>query len=102
MGGCKVSETAIRAHNISVSYDGKKNVLSGVDFDVKSGETFGLIGVNGAGKTTFIKILLGLLNPQEGHIEIRGASRDEERSNLIYLPEKFEPPHFLNGYEFVT
>lgn len=46
--------------------------LNGISFDVKKGETVGLIGTNGAGKSTILKIITGVLNPTEGELEIDG------------------------------
>jgi ABC-type multidrug transport system ATPase subunit len=52
----------IRVENIAKRY-GAVRALDGVDFQVRSGETFGIIGPNGAGKTTLLKVLLGLVRP---------------------------------------
>ena len=46
--------------------------LNHLDFDVKRGETVGIIGTNGAGKSTILKIITGVLNPSEGEVEING------------------------------
>ena len=92
----------ISAKSVAADY-GNGDVISGINFDVKPGEAFGLMGLNGAGKTTFIKILLGLLEPSKGSVSIDGKSglSIEVKNKIAYLPEKFEPPSFLNGYEFV-
>ena len=65
-------------------------VISGVDFTVKPGEIFGLIGLNGVGKTTLIKVILDLHQATEGSVEIFGIdSKDyKARKKLAYLPEK--------------
>lgn len=78
-------------------------VLHDVSFDVLKGETFGLIGLNGVGKTTLIKILLGLLDTDQGSAKIfsKDTSDLTSKSKLAYLPERFEPPIFLNGIEFI-
>ena len=46
--------------------------LHNVSFDVKRGETVGIIGTNGSGKSTILKIITGVLNPSGGHVEIDG------------------------------
>ena len=82
---------------------GKKVVLTDVSFSVLSGQTYGLIGLNGVGKTTLIKTVLSLKNQISGEIRIFGHERDskEARQRLSYLPERFDPPWFLKGGEFI-
>ncbi len=88
--------------NLSVAYSGK-TVINDINLEVKSGEVFGLMGLNGAGKTTIIKAILGLRNAECGNISILGKDKASKQSKfeLSYLPEKFEPPWFLNGMEFL-
>lgn len=78
-------------------------VFSDVNFDVQSGEIFGFIGLNGQGKTTLIKTVLGLKDPVAGHISVLGASAGASaaKKNIAYLPEKFMPAWFMSGYEFI-
>lgn len=80
-----------------------KPVLSSVSFDVRPNEIFGFIGLNGQGKTTLIKIILDLLDQDEGEVEIFGVSRllPEARSKVCYLPEKFQPSVHQRGEEFL-
>lgn len=96
------SSPIISAQSIAADY-GQGVVISDIDFEIKPGESFGLMGLNGAGKTTFIKILLGLLEPSHGSIKIENQDRltHETKHKIAYLPEKFEPPTFLSGLEFV-
>lgn len=91
---------AIRIDNVRAAY-GSAQILSDIALDVERGETFGLIGLNGAGKTTLIKIMLGLLQPVSGTVDIFGQAAGRNRGSLAYLPEKFEPPAFLSGLEFI-
>lgn len=86
------NNTAIQAKSVTAGY-GEKPVIRDINIDVKKGEVFGLIGLNGAGKTTFIKTVLDLLQPDSGTIKADGQ--------VVYLPEKFEPPGFLTGFEFL-
>lgn len=77
---------------------GRRPAVEGVDLRVRPGEIFGLLGPNGSGKTTTIKLILGLLTPDAGEIRIFGlpsASR-EARARLGYLPEN---PYF---YDYLT
>lgn len=59
----------LRAHGLTKQF-GTNLVLRGVDFDVRSGEIFGIIGVSGAGKTTLLNILTGFLKPDQGALFI--------------------------------
>lgn len=95
--------SAIAVNALVSSYDLRKIVLDHITFDVRSGETFGLIGLNGEGKTTLIKTILGLREPQGGSISVFGCDPcdSESREKLSYLPERFDPPWFLSGIDFV-
>ncbi|MBM7571456.1 ABC transporter ATP-binding protein [Aquibacillus albus] len=68
-----------------------KNVLHGIFFDVYPNEIVGLIGLNGAGKSTTIKHIIGLMQPKKGKVSIDGKtfqeSPDTYRSNFSYIPE---------------
>lgn len=68
---------------------GKKTVITDLSFDVKRGETFGLLGSNGSGKTTTIRALLGIYQPTGGELLINGESyRIDGGVKLGYLPEE--------------
>lgn len=82
---------------------GTTPVLQGIDLDVRAGECFGLVGVNGAGKTSLIKCLLDFVSLDGGSIAILGASHrlPAARRLLSFLPERFMPPYYLSGEEFL-
>ncbi len=88
--------------DVSVSYTGV-SVVEDVSLDIRSGEVFGLMGLNGVGKTTVIKAILGLRDQCSGTISIYGNENicKKSKERLAYLPEKFEPPWFLTGMEFI-
>ncbi|MDF2607824.1 MAG: multidrug transporter ATP-binding protein [Bacillales bacterium] len=69
----------------------KKPVIHNINFELNEGEIIGLIGLNGAGKSTIIKHLIGLMEPQKGSISILGNkiedSIEEYRKNFAYIPE---------------
>ncbi|WP_102027968.1 ABC transporter ATP-binding protein [Salirhabdus sp. Marseille-P4669] len=69
----------------------QKNVLHGISFDVRPGEIVGLIGLNGAGKSTAIKHIIGLMEPKKGRITINRKSfqenQDSYRKQFSYIPE---------------
>jgi ABC-2 type transport system ATP-binding protein len=68
---------------------GKKTVIRDLSFDIRAGETFGLLGSNGSGKTTTIRALLGIYQPTAGVLHINGRSfQPDQRNRLGYLPEE--------------
>lgn len=79
---------------------GARQVLHGVGFTVEPGEVFGLIGLNGVGKTTLIRGVLGL-TPAQGRLSLFGRPTGEPaaRRGLFYLPEKYLPAAQLTGWE---
>jgi ABC-2 type transport system ATP-binding protein len=79
----------------------KKVALRALNLQVYRGEIFGLLGPNGSGKTTTIKLLLGLLFPTEGDALVFGQSAAEVRKNerIGYLPEESYLYRFLNAEE---
>lgn len=81
----------LEVKGLSGGYSNNKSVLEDVSFTVRRGEIVALIGLNGAGKSTTIKHILGLLKPTSGSISIEGKtfdeSREEYRSKLAYIPE---------------
>ncbi len=81
----------------------KKRVLDDISLKINEGDVFGLIGLNGAGKTTMIKIMLGLLKQDSGNVNMFGQDvhSPEARKNLSFLPEKFQPSAYLKGREFL-
>jgi ABC-2 type transport system ATP-binding protein len=96
------NNVAIAIQNVAADY-GHGRVIDKVSFDIMSGETFGLMGLNGVGKTTLIKIMLGLMEATEGEVRVLGRHilDPEAKKKIAYLPEKFEPPPFLSALEFV-
>lgn len=69
----------------------RKPVLQDVTFSIEKGELIGLIGLNGAGKSTTIKHIIGLMQPQSGEIRLNGKTFEEDmdvyRSAFSYIPE---------------
>ena len=73
--------------NIYKSF-GSKKVLKGVSFFAESGDAFGLLGRNGAGKTTSIRILMDVFAPENGEVLIDGKPVDYDKIRIGYLPEE--------------
>jgi ABC-2 type transport system ATP-binding protein len=92
----------LKIEALNKSFENKK-VLNNISLSINQGEVFGLIGLNGAGKTTMIKAMLGLLKADSGEIEICGTSAKSihARKNICYLPEKFSPSPYIKGREFI-
>ena len=100
------NESVIEIRNLSKIYRdfwGRKKVqaLKSLSLDVRKGEVFGLLGPNGSGKTTTLKLLLGLLFPTEGNIKVLGKSASDVTKNekIGYLPEESYLYRFLNAEE---
>jgi ABC-2 type transport system ATP-binding protein len=93
---------AIVIDKVSIAY-GKTQVFQNFNLSISEGETFGFIGLNGVGKTSLIKTMLGLRRATGGTIRIFGheAGSVQSKTVLAYLPERFDPPWFLSGMEFV-
>ena len=78
----------LKCTNLSKTYD-FDNALNNVNLSIESGKIIGLLGPNGSGKTTFIKLLNGLLKPTEGEIFIDGQNPGVETKKIVaYLPDK--------------
>jgi len=82
----------ISLKNINFRYSDKDPILfKNINFKIKCGTTIGLIGESGAGKTTLINIILGLIRPNSGSIEIDGANIEENIKNwqnqIGYVPQ---------------
>jgi ABC-2 type transport system ATP-binding protein len=81
----------LRVEHLTGGYRKDVPVIRNVSFEVKSGELVGLIGMNGAGKSTVLKHVLGLLEPQDGTVTLNGetlqSNRAYFRSQIAYVPE---------------
>lgn len=80
-----------------------KTVLTGIDLTVNQGEYFGLIGINGSGKSTMIKSMLDLISIDSGTVSLFGVHNRlvDSRNNIAYLPDRFLPPTHLTGFDFI-
>ena len=100
------NESVIEVRNLTKVYRDfwgrpKVRALNALSLDIKKGEVFGLLGPNGSGKTTTLKLLLGLLFPTEGDITILGkpAADVSKNERIGYLPEESYLYRFLNAHE---
>lgn len=99
-------EVVIETRNLTKDYRdfwGRRKVraLKALDLEVRQGEIFGLLGPNGSGKTTTIKLLLGLLFPTSGEALVfnKDASNVSKNERIGYLPEESYLYKFLNAEE---
>lgn len=83
-----MGDNLISIENFTMKF-GKTTVIDKLSFDVKRGETFGLLGSNGSGKTTTIRSLLGIYTPTDGNLKIDGKDFSVDgQLKLGYLPEE--------------
>ena len=73
---------AIKCTDLSFRY-GKVKVIDDVSFDVRDGESIGVIGPNGGGKSTLLKLILGLESPETGTLEVLGEALAKAGKKLV-------------------
>ena len=78
--------SCIRLHQVSFRY-GARPILENIDLELKDREFLGIVGPNGGGKSTLLKLILGLLKPASGQIEVFGTSPRQARHLLGYVPQ---------------
>jgi ABC-2 type transport system ATP-binding protein len=95
----------ITVTNLNQSF-GKKMILESINIEINKHEICALVGRNGAGKSTFINSLLGLLPVKQGLISINGVQVTKKNHDwkkaIAYLPEKFQLYPMLTGFENIT
>jgi len=91
--GTADARTPILAAEKIHAYYGASHVLHGVDFGIRPGETVGLMGRNGMGKTTLLRTMLGFIRPREGAVKVYGEDMTQAaphaiaRRGIAYVPE---------------
>ena len=95
----------LKVENLTKSY-GSLQVLKGIDFEVKEGNIYGFLGKNGAGKSTTMNILTGLIDYNGGQVHFQGKNfRDNKRSilkNIGYTPQSPVFYGYMNAYEYLS
>ncbi|HFQ5210244.1 TPA: ABC transporter ATP-binding protein [Vibrio vulnificus] len=95
------SETLLDVHNLTYSYDGEKNALEGVSFNVQRGEFVSILGKNGSGKSTITKLIMGVIEPDNGAMHLNGQDLSEltifERSQKVGVVMQ-NPNHMISHH----
>ena len=94
----------LKIHGLKKKF-GNFQAIDGLDMEIEEGALYGFVGPNGAGKTTAIKIITGLLRPDEGSIEIGGRDaflyREEVKECFGYVPDEFGMYDNLKVWEYM-
>lgn len=97
----KQAETLLAVRNLTYSYDGEKNALEDVSFDVKRGEFVSVLGKNGSGKSTITKLVMGVIEPDQGSMILNGQDLNEltifERSQKVGVVMQ-NPNHMISHH----
>ena len=96
----------IEIKNVSKTYNKEKKALNDISFDINDGEIFGFIGHNGAGKTTMIKSLVGILDFDNGDILINKKSIKEDpidcKLEMAYVPDNPDLYENMTAIDFIN
>lgn len=94
----------LKIHGLSKKFKNFQ-ALNGLEMEIEEGALYGFVGPNGAGKTTAIRIITGLLLPDEGSVEIAGKDalryRDEVKNEFGYVPDEFGMYDNLKVWEYM-
>lgn len=84
------TKNIIELQNVSFSYPSTQEVLKDITFAIHKGDYLGIIGPNGGGKTTLLKLMIGLLQPTSGNIKLFGKDIKDfkQKSKIGYVPQK--------------
>ncbi|MDN3697167.1 DUF3744 domain-containing protein [Vibrio cortegadensis] len=98
------TEPLLSIQDLTYSYDGEKNALQDVSFQVNKGEFVSILGKNGSGKSTITKLIMGVIDPDEGNISLNGINLDTlsifERSQKVGVVMQ-NPNHMISHHMIV-
>ncbi|MBR2368340.1 MAG: ABC transporter ATP-binding protein [Alistipes sp.] len=97
----------ISTNKLSFRYSSQHEVLTNITLRLEKGHIHGLLGCNGIGKTTLLKLVCGIMRPNGGEVSVMGCDpslrRPEIFRDMIIIPEEFDLPNLsLDGYAKVT
>lgn len=97
----------ISTNKLSFRYSSQREVLTNITLRLEKGHIHGLLGCNGIGKTTLLKLVCGIMRPNRGEVSVMGCDpslrRPEIFRDMIIIPEEFDLPNLsLDGYAKVT
>ena len=97
----------ITTHSLSFGYSSSHQVLTNINLSLGKGHIHGLLGCNGIGKTTLLKLICGIMRPQQGEVRVAGVDPFERNvgvmRELMIIPEEFDLPNIsLEKYAAVT
>lgn len=81
-----MSQEVVRLENVWVQYDGT-NALENINLSINKDDFLGIIGPNGGGKTTLLKVILGLLPPSRGAVTVLGKPPNQSREHIGYVAQ---------------
>ncbi len=98
--------TVLQLKDLTKSYDGQKPAVDHVSLEVEEGEIFGFIGHNGAGKSTTIKSIVGILSSHNGEIYIDGKTlweaKKECQKKMAYIPDNPDLYEYMTGISYIN
>lgn len=99
-----MKNTVIEIEDITFRYTARVPVLENVSLEIEDRDFIGLIGPNGGGKTTILRIILGLLTPEKGRVKVFGMTPQKGRRKIGYVPQKavFHPSFPLTVADVVN
>lgn len=96
----------LKISGLSKTYNGNKKAVDNMDLEVLNGDIYGFIGPNGAGKTTTIKAVTGILDFEEGDIQIDNISIKDEpvkcKRIIAYVPDNPDIYEYLTGIQYLN
>lgn len=96
----------IEIKNVSKTYNGETKALNNINLDIRDGEIFAFIGHNGAGKTTMIKSIIGILDFEEGEILVNGKSIRKNpiecKMQMSYVPDNPDMYENMKAIDFIN